>query len=78
MVGMEKEILSKLDFKLNQPSVSTFVHLLLKTDNVNAEIALTTSFLADLSLLSVELQTAFTPSEIAIAAMFISRQVHRA
>lgn len=75
---MEKHILNCLEFKLNQPSVLTFVHLILKTNSFSQEIALTASFLADLSLLSTDLQTTYLPSEIAIVAIFIGRQVHGA
>lgn len=78
VVAMEKEILTALDFDLNQPSIASFLSWAYKSADIGIEIQLTASFLGDLSLLSSELQENYMQSEIAITVIFLARQVLKA
>jgi hypothetical protein len=74
---MEKEVLIGLQFDLQQPTSHSLLSYFIKVSIIDKEVCFVAAFLCDLSLLSSDIQIEFTPSEIALTALFLSCQSSR-
>ncbi len=71
IIGMEKRILERLSFKINQPTVCTFLRYYASSGEITRYEELLSFYICELSLLDTSLAR-YAPSMIAAAAILLS------
>mgnify|MGYP005843830565 CR=1 FL=1 len=74
ILDMETTILKDLDYRISKPTAHTFLVRYTRAGHANVELAQSASYILEGTLLQADLVSAYLPSELAAASVYIARR----